>query len=566
MSNEAISEVNHDSMLQTSAMTSGPELIPIEELIESEWNPRQHYPDGPMSELVESMRTSGFREWLPLVVRPLPEDRWRMPGLPRAFEIGAGHRRRRAAERAGIKLIPCVVRQMTDEEFLEVLNFDNSGREDVHPLHEASGWRAWMEKTGKGVKDIAARIGQSIEYVYQRLKYAALIEEARAAFLDTRITAGHAIEIARIQADDQKKALRACGAPDWDQAALPSVRALREMIRAQFSKALSAAPFDCGDLRLLAGAGSCTECPKREEDSCMDIRCYQQKIDNHLVRIVDELRSGLPKGAAVLQVSTEYSTRKKGVKNRAEWREADPGDKGAQTAVIVEGAGLGKVVKVRGTTGTSTPDTSTPVPRPEPAPVERASSERMSERPADVAVSREKRQEKVERELEVRRAILAAVKAKLGGLRREEIEALLVHHFEGFDVECETVCALHGIDYEYAVAGASQAMAAAMPKMKEPELFAVVLEATIAEELGEHHVDQEPRGLLALAKRYRIDAAKIRLQVESGAKEAEGGTRREVPKKKASAVPKAKKASVKKAKGKPAAPPKSAPSKKRVTK
>src|SRR5258707_14371312 len=97
---------------------------------------------------------------------------------------------------------------MDDVEFLDVLNFDNAGREDVHPLHEAAGWRQWMEKTGKGVLDIAARIGQSKEYVYQRLKYSALIPEAQAAFLDGKLTAGHAVQIAR--RDDQKKWLKFC--------------------------------------------------------------------------------------------------------------------------------------------------------------------------------------------------------------------------------------------------------------------------------------------------------------------------------------------------------------------
>jgi len=126
-------------------------MIPIENLHESPWNPRQYYPEGAMRELIDSMRVSGYREWLPLMVRPAPD------GF--GYEIGAGHRRRRAAEAVGIEILPCVVRPLSDAQFLDVLNFDNTGREDVHPLHEAAGWRAWMEKTGHGVIDIAYRIG-----------------------------------------------------------------------------------------------------------------------------------------------------------------------------------------------------------------------------------------------------------------------------------------------------------------------------------------------------------------------------------------------------------------------
>jgi hypothetical protein len=116
---------------------------------------------------------------------------------------------------------------MTDEQFLDVLNFDNAGREDVHPLHEAGGWRQWMEKTGKGVLGIAARIGQSKEYVYQRLKYAALIESAAKAFLDGAISAGHAILIARLEPKAQEGALKFALAEDW-QRRKPGVRALAD--------------------------------------------------------------------------------------------------------------------------------------------------------------------------------------------------------------------------------------------------------------------------------------------------------------------------------------------------
>src|SRR4051812_4092276 len=79
-------------------------LIPIDELTESPWNPRKHFPPAAMAELTDSMRTNGFRDWLPLLVRGRPASK--------GFEIGAGHRRSRAARAAGITMIPCIVREM----------------------------------------------------------------------------------------------------------------------------------------------------------------------------------------------------------------------------------------------------------------------------------------------------------------------------------------------------------------------------------------------------------------------------------------------------------------------
>jgi Predicted transcriptional regulators len=95
--------------LHTSAIPEGElRTIPIGELYESPDNPRQHYPEAAMSELVESMKQSGFRPWLPLLVRPCGQSSaiWRKLGDVSGYEIGAGHRRRRAAELAGISAHP----------------------------------------------------------------------------------------------------------------------------------------------------------------------------------------------------------------------------------------------------------------------------------------------------------------------------------------------------------------------------------------------------------------------------------------------------------------------------
>lgn len=205
---------------------NAPRLIALAELHESPWNPRQHYPEAPLAELAESMRANGFRDWLPLVVRLRVTDD---PATTTGYEIAAGHRRARAARMAGLTHVPCLVRAMSDAELLDVLNFDNSGREDVHPLHEAAGWRTWMEKTGGFAPDIAARIGQSERFVYDRLKCLELIPQGQQLFLDGALNVAHAREIARLEPAEQRAALEYC-CPAYDPDRVVTTRELASWI------------------------------------------------------------------------------------------------------------------------------------------------------------------------------------------------------------------------------------------------------------------------------------------------------------------------------------------------
>ncbi len=518
------------SAVHASANLPPVQMVPTGEVYDSPRNPRQHYPETAMAQLVESMRTSGFRPWLPLVVRPRADG---------GYEIGAGHRRRRAAEAAGILMVPCLIREMTDEEFLDVLNFDNSGREDVHPLDESAGWRDWMAKTGKGVLDIAARIGQSKEYVYQRLKYAALIEPAKTAFLEGQVTAGHAILIARLPEKEQQKALKFCLTEDWQQRR-PSVRSLADYLHSSaYIDLRDDCPFDRTDAALVAGAGSCEECSKRarnipgfefeeddpEADLCTDRACHQHKVDNHLVRIRKELEA---KGGPVVVVSGSYGTRKKGVLGPGEYERVDPGTKGAVEALCAEGSELGQVVTVRlKRTNAAKPEAS-------------AAGQKAAQEKAEQA-----RKAKVERELSVRRAILAAVTAKVGGLSRADIETLLAEALRDRE-DAGELCRLHGIKFATEWS-ACEDLVAALPKMPDMEINRLVVEVTVVDELDDWQLDRQPTDLLALAKRYKVDAAKIRRDMEEAGKEAEGGTREEVGKPAAAKkAAKAKKAPAKK--------------------
>lgn len=177
--------------------------VDIDEIVESPLNPRKRFDD--MEELTESIRQKGVLT--PVLVRPVPA--WdETPGKGgRKYELAAGHRRLRAARAAGVTAIPAMAREMDDAELLELLVVDNNQRKDVHPLEEAQGYQALLGLKGYDVARIAARVGRSVKYVYDRIKLLDLVPNAQKLFLEDRFTAGHAILLARLSAADQKRAI-----------------------------------------------------------------------------------------------------------------------------------------------------------------------------------------------------------------------------------------------------------------------------------------------------------------------------------------------------------------------
>jgi ParB/RepB/Spo0J family partition protein len=174
--------------------------LPLGEIVESKLNPRRDFAKEPLDELAESIRKVGVLQ--PVLVRPLAKN-----GKAAKYELVAGHRRLRAAEAAGLAEIPVTVRELTDEQVLAAMVIENLHRADLHPLEEAEGYRKLHKDFKHSVEDLAAKVGKSVAYVYARLKLCELTKEAKKAFLEDRITAGHAILLARLKPEDQERAL-----------------------------------------------------------------------------------------------------------------------------------------------------------------------------------------------------------------------------------------------------------------------------------------------------------------------------------------------------------------------
>lgn len=298
--------------------------IPLGDLHESPWNPRKHFPPKPLEELAQSIREVGVLT--PLVVRP------RKAG---GYEIAAGHRRKRAAALAKVATVPAIIRELTDQQMLEVLTIENMAREDVHPLDEGEGYRTLMKQTGWDVDTVAAKVGKSKSYVYQRLKLAELIPAAKKALLEEQITAGHAILIARLTPKDQKEALEHSH-EHWGDKELVSVRELARWIEREIHLDLHAASFKKDDATLLPEAGPCTTCPKRtgflpdlfpdvtKKDACTDRACFKAKTQAFSARVIAEAEAS---GEELLRLSGGWSNRspKPGAPiPRGRWDEAKP--------------------------------------------------------------------------------------------------------------------------------------------------------------------------------------------------------------------------------------------------
>jgi len=146
-------------------------------------NPRRNFSEAELDELTASLRARGMIQ--PIVARPVR-------GAPDAYEIIAGERRWRAAQRAGLHEVPVVIIEATDEESLQLAIIENVQRADLNPLEEAEGYRALVEDYSHTQDDIAKMVGKSRSHVANTLRLLKLPPSIRAYIFKGKLDAGHA--------------------------------------------------------------------------------------------------------------------------------------------------------------------------------------------------------------------------------------------------------------------------------------------------------------------------------------------------------------------------------------
>ncbi|MFL6215231.1 MAG: ParB/RepB/Spo0J family partition protein [Blastocatellia bacterium] len=182
------------SALFTQMQTSESDLmdIDIDLLYPTEAQPRKHFKEEKINELAESIKTNGVIQ--PIVARRDGER----------FQIIAGERRWRAAQIAGLRKIPCIVRDITDENVLEISLIENIQREDLNPIEEATAYKRLVDVLSLSQEEVARRVGKDRSSVTNSLRLLKLPPEIQQLVEDEKLSMGHARALLSLETADQQ--------------------------------------------------------------------------------------------------------------------------------------------------------------------------------------------------------------------------------------------------------------------------------------------------------------------------------------------------------------------------
>ncbi len=157
-------------------------IVGIDQIRAGRLNPRKDFREDELAELTESIRQKGLVQ--PILVRPESSGT--------GYEIVAGERRWRAAQKAGLHRVPVIVRELVDQEVLELAIIENVQRSDLNAIEEATGYNELIERYSYTQEALAEVIGKSRSHVANTLRLLKLPERVRSLVEEGNITAGHA--------------------------------------------------------------------------------------------------------------------------------------------------------------------------------------------------------------------------------------------------------------------------------------------------------------------------------------------------------------------------------------
>jgi len=173
---------------------SPPSVLPVTRMRAGKYQPRTRMDEGALTELADSIRTQGIMQ--PILVRSLPD-------LPGEYEIIAGERRFRAAQLAGLKEVPVLVRDVADEHAAVMALIENIQREDLNPLEEAQGVRRLLDEFGLTHEQAAQAIGRSRSATSNLLRLLNLAAPVQTMLLAGDVDMGHARALLAVDAATQ---------------------------------------------------------------------------------------------------------------------------------------------------------------------------------------------------------------------------------------------------------------------------------------------------------------------------------------------------------------------------
>ena len=166
------------------ARDRGTELrsLAIEHIVPNPSQPRRNFDETALDELAQSLKERGIVQ--PIVVRP--------SATPERFEIVAGERRWRAAQRAGLETLPALVRVLDDQQVLEIAIIENIQREGLNPIEEARGFRQLIDRFGHTQEMVATALGKSRSHIANLLRLLSLPDSVQDQVMSGILSAGHA--------------------------------------------------------------------------------------------------------------------------------------------------------------------------------------------------------------------------------------------------------------------------------------------------------------------------------------------------------------------------------------
>jgi ParB family chromosome partitioning protein len=182
-----LGESNDDQGATAPARGTGVREIPVDLIHANPNQPRRNFSQAEIDELADSIREKGILQ--PILVRPSPKTAGE-------FEIVAGERRWRAAQKAGVEAAPALVRELNDLQVLEIAIVENVQREDLNALEEALAYKALIDRFGRTQDAVATSVGKSRSHVANTLRLLQLPPDVQDHVLAGRITPGHARAIA----------------------------------------------------------------------------------------------------------------------------------------------------------------------------------------------------------------------------------------------------------------------------------------------------------------------------------------------------------------------------------
>jgi ParB family chromosome partitioning protein len=200
--------------------------LPVELIVPNRHQPRKAFDEASLASLADSLADRGVLQ--PVLVRPLPGG---------TYELIAGERRWRAAQLAGLDMVPALVRPHDDAGSLEIALIENMAREDLNPVEEARALSLLVEEMGLTREDVGRRVGKSRVTVSNLIRLLDLPDEALALIEAGVLTEGHGRALLLAEDHGDRRALaRAAGDGEW------TVRATEERARASNLSAAAALP------------------------------------------------------------------------------------------------------------------------------------------------------------------------------------------------------------------------------------------------------------------------------------------------------------------------------------